>query len=116
MLNRNKSKGIHPAVRLIPFVRTFVFVLLSYTWIIPTPRSNAEDISGNAENQKELNLPRTEAAETLKLETETPQMEVERPNESASTPSQVKIDAMLEEVEERNKVDVRGKQANGGTK
>ena len=116
MLNRNKSKGIHPAVRLIPFVWTFVFVLLSYTWIIPTPRSSAEDISGNAENQKELNLPRTEAAETLKLETETPQMEVERPNEPDSTPSQVKIDAMLEEVEERNKVDVRGKQANGGTK
>ena len=43
-------------------------------------------------------------------------MEAERPNEPDSTPSQVKIDAMLEEVEERNKVDVRGKQADGGTK
>ena len=70
-----------------------------------TPRSNAEDISGNDEDQNESHLLRTHVEETLKTETDEPPAEAERPNASDATPTEVQIDAMLDEAEEPNKID-----------
>ena len=58
-----------------------------------TPRSSAEDISGNDEDQNESHLIRAHVADTMKAETDKPPAPSAAPNQIDATPTHVETDA-----------------------
>ena len=70
-----------------------------------TPRSSAEDISGNDEDQDKSHQPRAHLTDTLKTETDEPPVTAETPTEIAATPMRVETDDMEEDAAEPNRID-----------